>query len=42
MSQIPSEIVATQCLFADHLKQRTVNKTIWRTPSAKPRQTCAH
>ena len=40
--QIPCKIFATQCLFNDHLKRKTVNKTTCRIPSANPRQLCKH
>ena len=41
-SQIPCKIYATQCFFTDHLKHKTVNIMTCRTPSADPRQLCAH
>ena len=31
-----------QCFFTHHLKHKTVNKTTCSTPSANPRQLCAH
>ena len=35
-------VSVTQYIFTDHSKHKTVNKLTCRTPSANPRQLCAH
>ena len=39
-SQIPCKIFGTLCFFTDHLKHKTVNKTICRMSSANLLQLC--
>ena len=40
--KLSSKVFATQCFFTDHLKNKTVNKSSCRMPSANPRQLSAH
>ena len=42
LSEIPCKIFAVQCFSADHLKHKTIKKTIFRNPSVSPCQLCAH
>ena len=38
LSQIPCKVFPAKCFFTDHLKQKTLNKTTCRMPSANSRQ----
>ena len=42
ISQVPCKFFATQCFFADHLKDKTANKTTCKTTLASPCQLRAH
>ena len=38
ISQIACKTFATQCFYTNHLKHKTVNKTICKMPPVNPRQ----